>query len=166
MIHTYKQKQIARKVKADLYITDCGVTRCGSVLFRYLINESGPSGHPPPSTRGSWYVTSARYCTCWRRTLRTHVYRFCPTVCECVRAHKPSDISRDIIICATVFDHDDRVWPYATVCECVRLCATVCDHAQLPEWPTVAVDIYILIILWVWGVNSWLRMRKQRIPKN
>ena len=54
MIHAYKQKQIARKVKADLYIfgtrLDPRVTRCGSVLFRYLINESGPSGHPPPAT--------------------------------------------------------------------------------------------------------------------
>ena len=54
MIHTYKQKQIARKVKADLYIFgtrfDPWVTRCESVLFRYLINESGTSGHPPPAT--------------------------------------------------------------------------------------------------------------------
>ena len=54
MIYTYNQKQIARIAKADLYIFgtrfDPRVTRCGSVLFRYLINESGPSGHPPPAT--------------------------------------------------------------------------------------------------------------------
>ena len=43
MIHAYmyKQKQITRKLKADLYIFgfrfDPQVTCCRSVLFRYLI---------------------------------------------------------------------------------------------------------------------------------
>ena len=55
MIYAYKQMQNVRNVKAHLYIFgthfDPRVTRCGSGLFRYLI-ESGPSGHPRPAGHG------------------------------------------------------------------------------------------------------------------
>ena len=53
MIHTYKQKQIARKVKADLYIFgtrfDPRVTHCGSAKVDPPVTR-----HPRPST---WYCT-------------------------------------------------------------------------------------------------------------
>ena len=42
---------------------DPRMTPVGSGLLCYLIKENRPSDHPPPATRGSWYITSARFCT-------------------------------------------------------------------------------------------------------
>ena len=67
--------------------------------------------------------------THWYRTLRTHVYiiafvRQCASMCERINDQTFLETFLSVQPCVTVSDH-------------VRVCSTVCDHAQLPEWPSV-----------------------------